>query len=374
MNTKEIAELRRRWAPDKNCVGRIFGCFVNCQKEIISRFSVSAALMAQGEAEKYLSLFKKTLSGAPDRNLLSLSFTTAQVADSDEHRMLNALRLSNCEDEEAREALFARMIEVIKSDENYLILLASDTFDVPFRKGDTIRQESETVFRYFLCCVCPVRDGKPELGYFAEDREFRSCTPPQTVSAPDFGFLFPSFDNRRANIYSTLFYTKDASCSHEAFISEVLKTEAPMSAGAQKEAFGDALTESLEEGCSFTVIRSVHEQIRDRIEEYKESGELDPIDFSSRDVAQILRDSGVEDGKVTTFEERCTEAFGKDAPLSPANLIDTRRFEVRTPSVRVTVSSDALEKIDVREVDGRKYLMIPADEGVEINGMTVHAE
>ena len=36
MNKKEISELRRRFSPDKNSIGHIYGCYVNTKKEIIA--------------------------------------------------------------------------------------------------------------------------------------------------------------------------------------------------------------------------------------------------------------------------------------------------------------------------------------------------
>ena len=56
MNQKELNELRRRWKPDKNAISRIYGCFVNSNKEIITDLDESLGMMTQEEAEKYLSL------------------------------------------------------------------------------------------------------------------------------------------------------------------------------------------------------------------------------------------------------------------------------------------------------------------------------
>lgn len=56
MNPKELNELRRRWKPDKNAISRIYGCFVNNNKEIITDLDESIGMMTQEEAEKYLSL------------------------------------------------------------------------------------------------------------------------------------------------------------------------------------------------------------------------------------------------------------------------------------------------------------------------------
>ena len=63
MNKKEINELRRRWKPDKNAVSRLYGCFVNGNREIVADLDESLGMMPQEEAEKYLNLLKKVLSG-----------------------------------------------------------------------------------------------------------------------------------------------------------------------------------------------------------------------------------------------------------------------------------------------------------------------
>ena len=76
MTRKEIAEIRKRFNPERNNVTVIRGCYVNQDGEIISEFAASPLAMPEEEADKYLSIFKKTLSGIPDKNLVDMSFTT----------------------------------------------------------------------------------------------------------------------------------------------------------------------------------------------------------------------------------------------------------------------------------------------------------
>ena len=92
MNQKEVSELRRRFRPDKSAVSRIYGCYVNSSREIVSYLDESLGSMPQDEVEKYLSLLKRSLSGTLGRNLIDLVFSTQQVADSEEHRLLMSLR------------------------------------------------------------------------------------------------------------------------------------------------------------------------------------------------------------------------------------------------------------------------------------------
>ena len=86
MNKKEISELRRRFKPEKNNISQVHGCYVNGKGEVISYIDESLRTMPQEEAEKYLSLLGKALSGTPGKNLIDIVFSTAQVVDSDEHR------------------------------------------------------------------------------------------------------------------------------------------------------------------------------------------------------------------------------------------------------------------------------------------------
>ncbi len=372
MNQKELGELRRRFRPEKCAVSRIYGCYVNSVREVVSYLDESLGRMPQEEAEKYLSLLKKAMSGTLGRNLIDIVFSTEQVMDSEEHRLLSALRESGLRDSGIRQEFYQKVIDTLDMGEsNYLILLAHDAYDIPSRGGDDQPGDSDSVFQYILCCVCPVKDGKPELGYFPGENEFHSCTAGQIVSAPELGFLFPAFDNRAANIYNALFYSRSADELHHEFIDAVFHTEPPMSAAEQKEAFESALSGGLEETCSMAVVQSVHEQLRERIEEHRESKDPEPLALTAGEVGGILRSSGVPEERVAAFQEQCGERFGESAALNPANLIDSKRYEIKTAEATVSVDPAYSYLVETRVIDGRKYILIPAGEGVEVNGFPV---
>lgn len=375
MNQKELNEIRRRLALDKNCMGKIYGCFVNQTKEIIAYIEEPVAAMPQSEGERYMALFKKALSGTLGKNLIDIEFATQQVMEGEEHKLLMDIR-ADIGNAELREKLYQKIIPAVNLDCNYVILLGADRYDVPFKGTDelTVEDASETVFSYFVCSVCPVNESKTELGYVIDQSAFHNCTFPQTVAAPEMGFMFPCFDDRAANIYNALFYTKDTDMMQEEFISSVFKTEIPMSAGEQKMTFQEVLTETLEEDCSFEVIQSVHERICERIVEHKESKDPAPLDLSGREVGEILENSGVPKEKVEVFKEKVKKQFGEDKPLKPANIIDSKKFEVVTPQVKISVAPEYSYLLETQTINGRKYIMIPADETVEINGVSVKVE
>ena len=377
MNLKEVSELRRRFRPEKSAVSRVYGCYVNgSSREIISYLDESLGNMPLEEAEKYLSLLKKSLSGALGKNLIDVVFSTAQVMDSDEHRLLSALRESELKDGEIRETFYRAVIDALDmGDNNYLILLAHDAYDVPHRgkDGEADPGRSEEVFSYILCSVCPVKNCKMELGYFPGENEFHSCAAGQVVSAPELGFLFPAFDSRAANIYNALFYSRKADQIHQEFLDAVFRTEPPMSAAEQKEAFEEALSGALEEAYNLEVAQAVHGRLLEKIEAHKEDKEAEPLALSAGEIGGILRDCGVAEEKAEAFRSRCGEAFG-GAALNPENLIDVKRFDVKTEHAAISIDPAYSYLVETRIIDGRKYLLIPAGEGVEVNGLSVGQE
>ncbi len=350
MNQKEVGELRRRFQPEKSTVRRIYGCYVNNIGEIVAYLDESIGTMPPEEAEQYLGLFKKALSGTIGKNLIDIVFSTQQVADSDEHRLLSALRNSELRDETAREAFFQTVIRSMDLDSSYVILLAHNVYDVPVRgKGrDPFAEAGDTVFSFIVCCVCPLKEGKASLSFCPAENEFHSLVPSPTVCPPELGFLFPAFDDRAANIYSALFYSRKPNELHQNFLDTVFCVEPPMTAGEQKEAFQTALSESLESACSLEVVQTVYEQLTERMEQHR------------------------EEPRVTAFCENCGRQFGDGAALSPANLVDGRHFEVKTAEATISLSAADSCLIETRIVDGRKYLLVPVGEGLEVNGMPVH--
>ncbi len=373
MIQKEVGELRRRFKPGKSAISHIYGCFVNGgSREIISDLDEPLGSMPQEEAEKYLGLLKKTLSGKLGKNLIDIVFSTQQVADSDEHRLLTALRDTGLKDGSVRREFYEKVIASLELEEsNYLLLMAHDTYDVPYRGKDGADQADagDQVFSYLVCCICPVKQGKESLGFFPGDNEFHTYAA-QTVAPPELGFLFPAFDDRAANLYNALFYSRKADQIHQEFIATVFHTEPPMSPAEQKEAFQSALSEALGNAYNVEVVQALHERLREKIEAHKESREEEPPEVTAKEIGAVLTEQGVAPEQVEEFKRQCGEHFGQGV-LNPANLMDTGRFEVKTADASVTVDPEHSYVLELREIDGRKYLLLPVDDGVEINGFPI---
>ena len=374
MNTKEIGELRRRVRRDRSNMTAIYGCYVNENKEIISQFRQSTGIMPENEAEKYFSLLKRSLSGSLGKNLIDITFHTSQVAGSPEHKLLMDLRGSQLKDEEALTAFYTKVIESVSLQSNYLILIGCDSYDVPFKSKDDEMQKDNSgeTFTYLLCAICPVKQTKPNLHYIPDDKLFHDGGMQNIVSAPELGFLFPAFDNRATNIYNALYYTHSPKDNHEAFVDAIFHTEVPKPAYEQKKSFESLLTTSLEEECSMEVVQSVHDQLCQAIDLHKESRVPEALLISKEQVKQTLEACGISENKVAKFSIDYDEAFGFETELHPKNIIDSNRFEIKTPDVSIKVAPDRADLIETRIIGGVKYILICADEDVEVNGVSIH--
>lgn len=374
MNTKEIGEIRRRVRRDRSNMTAIYGCYVNDNQEIITEFRQSTAMMSENEADKYFGLLKRALSGSLGKNLIDINFKTAQVADSPEHKLLMELRKEGLKDDEIRMSFYRKVIESVNLDSSYLILIGCDSYDVPFKsKDDSVQADnSNETFTYILCAICPVKQTKPTLHYVPESKDFHDGGITNVVSAPELGFLFPAFDNRSTNIYNALYYTHSPKENHETFVNAVFNTAIPKPAAEQKKSFEALLTTSLEDDCSMDVMQTVHEQLCQRIELHKESKIPEPLLVSKEDVKDVLASCGVPEQRIAKFSVDYDEAFGFEAELHPKNIIDDKRFEVHTPDVSIKVDPARTDLIETRVIGGVKYILICAEEDVEVNGVSIH--
>ncbi len=372
MIEKEVAELRRHLKPDRCSITRLRGCCVTQQREIVSEIDQSLALISDAERSELLALLKKTLSGALNRNLVDIEFSTPQVMEGEHHKLLTRLRNSALADDEAVSELFSKIIDTVVMETGYLILLAYDKYDVPSSAKDDADLDSTDVYSYIICAICPIKLTKAALSYDSLDNQFRNLSPNGVVSPPELGFLFPAFDDRCANIYNALHYTRSTIALNDAFIDSVFGVASPMPATEQKEVFAELLSTAVEEHCDLEVVESVHQQLSNMITEHKESHEREPLRITKKTVSGILSDCGVPEERLQSFEQGYDDSFGEGSELDPGVIVDVKRFELSTPDVSIKVNPERTDLVETRLINGIKYIMIRASDGVEVNGVPIN--
>lgn len=371
MNKKDIASLRRRFSLEKHNITALRGCFVSARKEIVSCFDLSLPLMPEEEADRYLAILRRVFSGSIGRNLADIGFSTADLSDGKEYAVLKKLRESGLRDDDALKEFYTEVAASVELDSDYLILTAHDAWDLPQKGKDGGAQEdSVTVFRYVVCAVCPVKETRPALAFDALENTFRLGLPQRAASAPEIGFAFPAFEERSANLYGALYYTRDPAANHPEFIDSVFHTEAPVTAAETGAAFRTALTEAAGDGVSYDVLQGMREQLGEVMEDYaKNKSETAPLTVGKSDLTALLASSGMEEERVNAFGAAFDEAFGSNAQVQPENLVDVKKLELKTPDVVVRVNPSRGDLVETRVIDGVKYILIRADESVELDGV-----
>ncbi|MEG0742622.1 MAG: DUF4317 domain-containing protein, partial [Clostridia bacterium] len=326
MNARDLSELKRRLNPERRNPTVIRGCYVGGDGHVISTFSQPVFHLPQEENEKYMAIFKRILAGTPGQSMQDIEFSASQMMEGTEHRLLCTLRESALKDDEAAEAFYQRVIAYLQATNgadaqsvmeqqeaaNYLILLMHDGYDVPYRNqnGEIDHEQSSHVFNYILCGVCPVRQTKPALSYYAAESEFHSRMADWVVSAPELGFLFPAFEDRGANLSHALYYTRDSGDVHDVFIQNVFGTDLPIPASEQKETFQAILQDALAEECSLDVVQAVHETVRGMLQEQKADKAAEPLRLTKQDMKGMLESCGVSEARTAAFDEQYNQAFG----------------------------------------------------------------
>lgn len=374
MNEKEIGEIRRHLRRDRCNMTAIYGCYVNDNREIIAEYRAGTGIMSENEADRYFSILRKALSGSVGRNLIDLTFQTSQVAGSPEHELLMKLRETSLQDEELRRSLYQKIIDNLVLEGNYLILLGYDRYDVPFksRDGSTQNDSADETYTYLICAVCPVKQTKANLHYVPEEKTFHDGAMSQPVAPPEVGFLFPAFDNRATNLYNALYYTRSVKENQDALIEAVFHTPVPKPAAEQKQCFEELLTTALGEECSLDVVQTVHGQLCQQMELHKESRVDEPLLIDKQTLRDVLVSCGVSETGVSKFSVQYDETFGFDAELHPKNIIDSKHFEIHTPDIEIKVDPARTDLVETRVIDGVKYILIHAEEAVEVNGVGIH--
>ncbi|MCQ2414131.1 MAG: DUF4317 domain-containing protein [Clostridia bacterium] len=371
MTDREIAELKRTFKPERATASELYGCYVNANGDIISTYRQSLGLLGDEECESYFSLFKKTLSGAQNRNLYSVPFATAEVEKGEKHGLLMKLRSTNLSDEEARGELYRKITSSYKSEENYVILAISCHYDVVKKDRNNEGGESAFTHSFIVVTVCPVKSTKTALAYDADDKKFKAFPAAHAINAPEVGFTFPAFDNRETNIYNALFFTKNTAETYHDLTENLFNFTIAMAAKTQKDVFDTVLAEALDDDCSFRVMRAVHQTVSDKIDAHKEAKIPEPLLMGKAEVKDILEEVGIPEEKLEKFTEKFAENFGANTELSPKNLVNPKKFELKTANVKVSVEHGYENLVETKIINGKPYIVISAEGGVELNGIDV---
>lgn len=333
MRKKDILELKRRFKKDHCTFTKLCGCYVNGEKNIILKFRESFLNLDDDEYFKYLEIAKKVLSGTIGNNILELNFPINENYINERQISLMQLKKSQLKDDALLDNFYDLIIDNYDFTGNFVILIFHDAYDVITKATDNAKlDESEEVYEYVLCAICPVSLSEPGLRYFEEENKIKARIRDWVVDAPTNGFVFPAFIDRSSDVNSIMYYTKNAKDTHTELMENALGCYSKQTATIQKETFESIIKDSFitEEKKADKIFMEVQENLSAMVDEYNaiyDDVDCEPISLTKNDIQNLLIESGVPEEITSKIEESYIENFGDDLPLAE-NLIDAKALKV----------------------------------------------
>ena len=406
----DVLELRRRFKKTECTFGRMCGCYVNSGKQVVLKFSESFSELEEDEFYKYLEIAKKTLSGTLGSNLLELEFDRSESA-AEHQKYLLALKESKLGNEELLDRLYEQIIAEYAYPGNYLILVYHDIYDVPSKATSGEEQdESEEIYEYILCAICPVELSKPALGYREDENRIGARVRDWVVGLPDLGFVYPAFANRGSDVNAVMYYVKTGKSSHPELVEQVLGCVPQRTAAEDKQAFRSVVLDAFgeDEEQADAAFFQIQKTISGMVAEREEDESLPPVSLTAETLSGLATEAEVPEKVRELMEKSYTHVFGDTPPVAD-NVLDSKLVEEGTARAHTAaleqkiavlqqeLAAQAAQRVDAEDdapwredaeielhvpqerasriradvVDGQKCLLIPLEEGehARINGV-----
>ena len=400
MTKKGVLELKRRLKKDKCTFTKMCGCYVDINKNKVLTFSETFLNLEEEELFKYLDIAKKTLSGTVGNNILELKFEQSEETSEGKQGLFMALKDSGLKNDDILNMFYDVIIDTYETEKNYLILLFKDAYDVITKTTDNnALDESETVFDYILCAICPVDVTKAGLSYIESENRIGARFRDKIVGMPDTGFIFPAFSDRSTDIHSVMYYTKNPKDPKPDFMVSALGCNEEKTSTQQKNMLKDIVSHALggDDEETEDIFMEIQESINAVVEENTNIYNKEEITLTADNIADIVCDIDIPKETAEKIENIYRAEFGDKAPLAE-NLIDSKTLalaekrrnekalqnqvvnltkkleEIRTEEKENSLVIKTAHKKDVKTdvINGIKYVMIPIEENetISINGET----
>ena len=116
----------------------------------------------------------------------------------------------------------------------------------------------------------------------------------------------------------------------------------------------------------------IHDQLQDMVEINK--SEPEPLELDKYDMRLLLEKSGASEDKLDKVEKVFEEVAGERRRLMASNVASSRKFTIEMPDVWIKISPDRTDLVQTKVIDDRKYIMIPINDHVEVNGLELEFE
>lgn len=352
MEKTDLKELRKVIKAKDHIVDWVYCLYVDSENTPVYETVGKLADMEEGDRFRHLNLFTKVLS-------TRLGQDSFAVSVKEQNEALLELRESDGKDiaefEEFREALLNGYAHT----DPYYATLARIAYDVPKKASDgTKLEDGDLVYQALILTISTATLSKPVLGLDVD--HVAELKRRWQIGNPGSGFLYPAYSERMEDRWQVLVHS--ANPDMEDFINRMFGVEedtAPVGIKAQKNIFSSLLGQ-MDVGLSEAA--AISENIVAKAAEGEEP------QLEKETLQKIVQSAGISRDD---FDEIYEETVG-ETPVSYAAIADPY-VTVRTDSAVIKVPAEQSSLIRTRVIDGREYILIPADGAVTVNGIAVSA-
>lgn len=371
MNKKEINEIKKNFNDDCGffTVNRVITAFVDAEKNIKCRANRLYSIIPQEESEPIMINLKKVLSGKIGSNLMEYAFPKEAYEEDGAQRFLYGVLKSKLADDETADKFLNAVAEKVEYGSAYTIFAAHCTYSV-LSKSWTDDPDGDTYdYNFIITAICPVNLRIDGLVYNDDPSSIaRKKSYDRIVELPTDGFLFPLFNDRAADVNGVMYYTKNAKKPNTTVIEDFLGCEFVMTAKSEKETFNAILSEVCGEELDYDLITIINDKIRTVIDQNANETEVTTVDQNA--LYSILWEAGVSRERLENLPKIYEKLMG-NKPFTAVNLADQKTV-LTVPSVKVNVDNNAVGRVDIQTIGGRKCIVIKLDEPeISVNGLNV---
>lgn len=384
MNKKEVSEIKKQFKPENNrfTVEKIANAYVvshNGDRDVKYFKVQNFELLPENEIDLYLKNCKKALGGRLGKGLVEYSFPTAAFEEDSSQGKLYSLLMSKMNEEEARDYV-SYLVRTLEYPFDFYISMAYCSYSVPKKKEDAMQEvrgfeddeddDEGEIFNFII--VTFNESALTDIGLYYNEKdevvEKKTNTDIQILKAPCDGFMFPLFNDRTADVNGVLYYTKTPKKPNEVMITEVLGCEFTMSSEQQAAIFTNILEDSLGDSLTCETLKKFQHNVSEVMAVAEQDSARQTL--NKNEIKTLLERADVDEKALKAFDENYEKDLG-DAELDPVNLIETNKIDVKAPNISVSVKKEAMEKVEIKIIGGRKQLVIPLDGDVEMNGINL---
>jgi hypothetical protein len=370
MNKKELAELKKHFTVDDGllAVSSVLTAYVDPTKTVTGLSTRPFVEIDADEAELLFGMVKKVLSGSIGKNLVEYAFPTEQYEEDGTQKMLYTLLKEKLSNAETDKAFAEHIAAALHMETTFALITFACTYSVISKaRDDTTLNMNDLDYNFLLTAFVPVSAASnglviDESGGIALD----NLTALTLDNRPSDGFLFPVFSDRAPDVNNVCAYSKNTAKPNVSLIQGVLGCEFVRAAKSEREIFNDVLENAVGNELDYTKIVEIDSKIAEIVAATQNETELALIDAPR--LTRILSDTGMSAETVKAVPAAFEKAVGETG-LTAVNLV-SKKVNLVTEGITVTVSGDSTGRVRTQNVGGRKCLVIDLDDpAVKINGI-----